>query len=543
MTVSGGEPAVGDEVSPDGVRVLVVDDDERWARVTGRLLEANDEAFTVETAHSLAAGRERFREGAYDCVVCDYQLGDGTGLDLLEDVRADDGSLPFLLVTGRGDETVASDAIGGGVTDYIRKDADNDDATLLARRVGSAVETYRAERALERERRSKNAMLEMLTATTAQSELYRQFCSQLVAARGYACVWIGTADGSGAVVPRAVAGRETYLEAVTGDDGLVGAGEPGVRALERDEPVVVSATEAGANGGATPPSDREEWLQAASECGLESGVAVPVRHDGVRFGVLAAYADAPGAVDDRERAALVEYTETVGYALRTAERRRSLMSSAPVTVRVEVRDLSAPMVALATALPDEAVLDVRSAVAREDGTTLYVADATGASPATLEAAGSRVGAVQSLDCAEGDAPSVRCRVVASERSPEGILADHGARFERTVVERGVATVTVRVPDDERVTTVAESLDAAYDDATVSTVWTGEDETTIEDTDPLAGLTDRQREVLRHAYEVGYFERPRGASATDLAEHFDVARTTLSQHLRAAQRKVFGSLLS
>jgi predicted DNA binding protein len=57
------------------------------------------------------------------------------------------------------------------------------------------------------------------------------------------------------------------------------------------------------------------------------------------------------------------------------------------------------------------------------------------------------------------------------------------------------------------------------------------------------MTDRQREVLRHALDVGYFERPRGTTATELADHFGVARATVSQHLRAAQRKVFTRLFS
>ncbi|MFC6974373.1 helix-turn-helix domain-containing protein [Halomicroarcula sp. GCM10025709] len=51
------------------------------------------------------------------------------------------------------------------------------------------------------------------------------------------------------------------------------------------------------------------------------------------------------------------------------------------------------------------------------------------------------------------------------------------------------------------------------------------------------ITERQGEVLRHALDVGYFERPRETNATELAEHFGLSRATVSQHLRSAQRKV------
>ena len=144
------------------VDILLVDDDEQWARVTARLLESADEAFRIDIAHSLAEGRKRFEATDPDCVICDYQLGDGTGLDLLETVEESDASCPFVLVTGRGDERVASEAIRRGVTDYIPKNYDNSDGTLLANRVRNAVEAAHAQHQLERERRGKAATVELL---------------------------------------------------------------------------------------------------------------------------------------------------------------------------------------------------------------------------------------------------------------------------------------------------------------------------------------------------------------------------------------------
>lgn len=56
------------------------------------------------------------------------------------------------------------------------------------------------------------------------------------------------------------------------------------------------------------------------------------------------------------------------------------------------------------------------------------------------------------------------------------------------------------------------------------------------------LTDRQLEVLRAAYEEGYFERPKRANATDVAETLDISRTTFSEHLSIAVRKLFEDVL-
>lgn len=57
----------------------------------------------------------------------------------------------------------------------------------------------------------------------------------------------------------------------------------------------------------------------------------------------------------------------------------------------------------------------------------------------------------------------------------------------------------------------------------------------------SALTERQREVLESAYERGYFDRPRGANATDLAAELDVTPSTVREHLAAAQSKLLGDV--
>ncbi|WP_167879934.1 helix-turn-helix domain-containing protein [Halorhabdus rudnickae] len=61
------------------------------------------------------------------------------------------------------------------------------------------------------------------------------------------------------------------------------------------------------------------------------------------------------------------------------------------------------------------------------------------------------------------------------------------------------------------------------------------------TDP-DDLTARQREVLETAYEMGYFEYPRNASAAVVADELGVATPTFTEHLAAAQRKLLEGLL-
>ncbi|WP_049921621.1 helix-turn-helix domain-containing protein [Halopiger djelfimassiliensis] len=58
----------------------------------------------------------------------------------------------------------------------------------------------------------------------------------------------------------------------------------------------------------------------------------------------------------------------------------------------------------------------------------------------------------------------------------------------------------------------------------------------------ASLTDRQREALRVARELGYFEVPRTASVEDVAAELDCAPGTASEHLRKAQQRVVDRLV-
>ena len=51
------------------------------------------------------------------------------------------------------------------------------------------------------------------------------------------------------------------------------------------------------------------------------------------------------------------------------------------------------------------------------------------------------------------------------------------------------------------------------------------------------LTPRQEEVLRTAFEMGYFDYPKRANAGDVAVELNIGLSTFSEHLSAAQSKL------
>lgn len=54
----------------------------------------------------------------------------------------------------------------------------------------------------------------------------------------------------------------------------------------------------------------------------------------------------------------------------------------------------------------------------------------------------------------------------------------------------------------------------------------------------SGLTQRQDEILQFAYNNGYYEYPRRISLRNLSVIFDISPSTMSEILRAGQRRVF-----
>ena len=102
------------------IRVLQVDDDDVFR---GRSASALEEAgLDVVTAADAASGLDRLDHGI-DCVVSEYDVPGRDGLGFFRAVRERRPDLPVVLLTGRGDEAVASEAVGAGVADYLRKGA------------------------------------------------------------------------------------------------------------------------------------------------------------------------------------------------------------------------------------------------------------------------------------------------------------------------------------------------------------------------------------------------------------------------------------
>jgi len=125
------------------LRVLVVEDEPDMALFISKLLQKK---FNVEVATTpdLSTGRALIKSGDFDVVTLDYQLPDGDGIALLDEIARLDGHPPVIVVTGHGDEKTAVRAFEAGAAGYVVKDAKV--ATMLPDAFEKAVACIRMER-------------------------------------------------------------------------------------------------------------------------------------------------------------------------------------------------------------------------------------------------------------------------------------------------------------------------------------------------------------------------------------------------------------
>lgn len=126
--------------------ILIVEDDKPTLRLVRKVLERAGFATS-----SVATGREAVRKacnGTGMVLLLDYRLPDMTGRDVVEKIREQGAEIPFVVMTGQGDERVAVEMMKLGARDYVIKDRGF--ADLLPRVIGWVMEQIDTEAHLRR---------------------------------------------------------------------------------------------------------------------------------------------------------------------------------------------------------------------------------------------------------------------------------------------------------------------------------------------------------------------------------------------------------
>lgn len=126
------------------MRILVVEDDDilRDGLDVGLRLAG----FSMETVATLEDARAALAAGKFDVVVLDLMLPDGSGLDLLDEIRRAGSDDPVLLLTARDKVEDRIAGLDHGADDYLVKPFDLDELAArlraLVRRVNGRAQAY-----------------------------------------------------------------------------------------------------------------------------------------------------------------------------------------------------------------------------------------------------------------------------------------------------------------------------------------------------------------------------------------------------------------
>ena len=109
-------------------RILVVDDDSSFCIMLKTFL--SKKGHSVSEAFSVSEALKQFAADEFDIVLTDYRLPDGSGLDILREVKSQKPEAGVIIMTGYADIRMAVKTIKLGAFDYVAKPINPDEITL-----------------------------------------------------------------------------------------------------------------------------------------------------------------------------------------------------------------------------------------------------------------------------------------------------------------------------------------------------------------------------------------------------------------------------
>lgn len=371
---------------------------------------------------------------------------------------------------------------------------------------------------------------------STREEIERIACERLAASPSYEFAWVGEPDPeTQAVNVRASAGTDGYLDEVSlsVDPGDSTSDGPTGRALRTGEMQTVPDVH--------DDGDYEQWRDLADDYGFQSSAAIPIRHEDTTYGVLNVYADRSDAFREQERTVVEHLGHLVGHAIAAAERKQALMSDAVVELGFRIREIADAIGAGAE--PETPIVLERTISVDENEFLVYgTVDEDGLSE--VERLAETVPFWESVTVVGEHVDGVRFELRLSDPPLMATVASLGGSVRQVVIGEDLR-LTAHFPQDTDVREVVDALQNEYDSAEA----VARRQVTERDERPghLADiwseeLTDRQRTVVETAYFAGFFEWPRATSGEEVAASLDISGPTFSQHLRAAENKIFARLV-
>jgi len=363
--------------------------------------------------------------------------------------------------------------------------------------------------------------------SAGQAETETTVCERLASSSIYEQAWIGTVEEDGSIEVRTRGG-------CTGDEQVPPSGSPET-SLGRD---VLTRT----------ISDRSTTVrrqQRSAHGNLDAeaietiAVGVPLACGDRSFGGLVVTSRKPNSISDVAIGGLELLAEAIAFSIIADRNRMFLLSNALIELKIAVKD---GIASLSSALDCRCVH--RRTITREDGSTAHQIRVEGAGGEDAVAYLREQQKVSNARLIEEDDAGCLVEIETTDTPPE-ILARSGVSLRSIVAEDGVGEITAEAPDEADIAGIIEEFRERYTEVRLvskrrieQSDWSALQASKAID----AALTARQRSVLKFAFEHGYYDWPREATAEEIAASLDITAPTLHQHLRTAERKVLQAIL-
>jgi two-component system, NtrC family, response regulator AtoC len=112
--------------------ILVVDDQDSIRHFVSKALE--EDGYAVQTARSVREARPIIEGDLPDLAILDYKLPDGTGIELLREIKRLQPEVSVILMTAFGEVDTAVEAMSAGAFWFVKKPFQNDELLALVAR-------------------------------------------------------------------------------------------------------------------------------------------------------------------------------------------------------------------------------------------------------------------------------------------------------------------------------------------------------------------------------------------------------------------------
>lgn len=134
-------------------KILILDDNSIDRETCRRYLsQSPTQPYEFVEHNALEGAIDMVRKVVPDCILLDYHLRDGNGVEFLSELKPLGGPLvhPVVMLTGTGNESIAVEVMKSGAQDYLVKDRLTPE--VLQRAVESAIYKARTDRLLDEQR-------------------------------------------------------------------------------------------------------------------------------------------------------------------------------------------------------------------------------------------------------------------------------------------------------------------------------------------------------------------------------------------------------